>query len=254
MGKLSAVIITFNEEKNIGRCIDSVRKIADEIIVLDSFSSDQTVAIARKKGAIVHQEKFTGYIEQKNKALDHSTHPYVLCLDADEAIDEELEQEIIEAKNAFQFEGYSMNRSTCYCGKFIKHGSWYPDVKLRLFNINAGSWGGINPHDKVLLKTNARTKHLRGNILHYSYNNLEEHISQNNKFSTIAAASYFKKGKRSNWLRMIINPAWAFIYSYFVRLGLLDGFYGFVIAKNIAHLTFMKYYKLYAMQKGIAVN
>jgi glycosyltransferase involved in cell wall biosynthesis len=254
MEKLSVVIITFNEEKNIGRCIDSVTKIADEIIVLDSFSSDNTIAIANSKGAVVQQEKFAGYIEQKNRALSYSSNRFVLSLDADEAIDEVLEKEILAAKNSFVFDGYLMNRFTCYCGKFIKHGSWYPDIKLRLFDISTASWGGINPHDKVIFKKGGRIMRLKGNILHYSYNNLEEHISQNNKFSTIAAEAYFKKGKKSNWFRMLLHPCWAFVQSYFFRLGLLDGFYGFVIAKNIAHLTFMKYYKLYALQKGIAVK
>lgn len=254
MEKLSVVIITFNEERNIGRCISSVKRIADEVVILDSFSNDQTVQIARQMGALVYQEKFAGYIEQKNKALDYSNNAYVLCLDADEAIDQQLEEEILRAKNKFEFDGYYMNRCTNYCGKFIRHGSWYPDTKLRLFKRKLGGWGGINPHDQIMLVEGTRSTHIKGDILHYSYRDLEEHILQNNKFSTISAEAYYQRGKKSSWFKMTVNPTWAFINSFFLRAGFLDGYYGFVIAKNIAHLTFMKYYKLYALQKGIPVK
>src|ERR1044072_8351437 len=140
--KISVIIITLNEEKNIGRCLDSVQPVADEIVVLDSFSSDNTLAIARSKGAIIHQYPFNGYIEQKNKALTYAVNDYVLCLDADEALDEKLENAILQLKaNATPSVAYTMNRGTYYCGKFIKHGSWYPDRKLRLFN-RRGAKGG----------------------------------------------------------------------------------------------------------------
>lgn len=254
MALLSVVIITFNEEKNIGRCLDSIMKIADEIVVLDSLSTDKTAAIAREKGAIVYFLPFLDYIEQKNKALSYATHDYVLCLDADEAIDMTLEKGIRELKSNFSFSGYTMNRCTNYCGKFIRHGSWYPDKKLRLFNKRMAQWGGINPHDKVVLSSDQPVKHIKGDILHYSFNSLEEHILQNNRFSTISAETYFKNGKRSNWFKIIINPFWAFMKYYFLRLGILDGFLGLVIACNVAHLTFMKYYKLFALNKGIVVQ
>jgi glycosyltransferase involved in cell wall biosynthesis len=254
MMPLSVVIITFNEEKNIGRCLDSVKEVADEIVVVDSLSTDNTLAIAREKGAIVHLQPFLGYIEQKNKALSYATYDFVLCLDADEALDKTLENSINEVKDNCKAAGYTINRCTNYCGKFIRHGSWYPDKKLRLFNRAMGQWGGINPHDKVLLSPAVPTQHIKGDILHYSYNSLDEHISQNNRFSNISAETYFKKGKRSGWFKIIVNPVWAFVKCYFVRLGFLDGFLGFVIARNIAHLTFMKYYKLYALAKGIPVQ
>src|SRR5688500_6987971 len=206
MALLSVVIITFNEEKNIGRCLDSIMKIADEIVVLDSLSTDKTAAIAREKGAIVHFFPFLDYIEQKNKALSYATHDYVLCLDADEAIDKTLEKAIRELKSNFSFSGYTMNRCTNYCGKFIRHGSWYPDKKLRLINKSMAQWGGINPHDTVVLSFDRPVKHIKGDILHYSFNSLEEHILQNNRFSTISAETYFKKGKHSNWFKIIVNP------------------------------------------------
>ncbi|MGE5106601.1 MAG: glycosyltransferase family 2 protein [Sphingobacteriales bacterium] len=254
MTAISVVIITFNEEKNIGRCIDSVKNIADEVIVLDSFSSDNTVDVAKARGAIVHQQAFAGYIEQKNKALSLASNQYVLSLDADEAIDTVLEKSILELKKNITYKGYTVNRCTYYCGKFIRHGSWYPDKKLRLFDNLQARYGGVNPHDFIVFDSPQPVQHLKGEILHYSYNSLEEHIIQNNRFSTISAEAYLKKGRKSNWLKIIFNPAWAFINDYVIRRGFLNGFYGYVIAKNIAHLTFMKYYKLYALQKGLPVR
>ena len=254
MTPISVVIITFNEEKNIGRCIDSVKNIADEIIVLDSFSSDKTVDIAQSMGAVVHQQVFAGYIEQKNKALSYASNQFVLSLDADEAIDQVLEKSILELKKNIPRKGYTVNRCTNYCGKFIRHGSWYPDKKLRLFDNRKARFGGVNPHDFVQFDSPQSVAHLKGEILHYSYNSLDEHIIQNNRFSTISAEAYLKKGKKSSWFKIIVNPAWAFINDFIIRLGFLNGFYGYIIAKNIAHLTFMKYYKLYALQKGLPVR
>jgi glycosyltransferase involved in cell wall biosynthesis len=248
MEKLSVVIITYNEEKNIGRCIDSVHNIADEVVILDSFSNDRTKDICLEKEAKFYQQAFLGYIEQKNKALEFAENNYVLCLDADEAIDSKLEKSILEEKKNFSFKGYTMNRCTNYCGKFIRHGSWYPDRKLRLFDKGEAQWAGINPHDKVEFRSKQKTERLKGDILHYSYYSIEEHTKQNQHFSAISAEAYLKKGKKSNYFKMIFNPAWAFINGYFFRLGCLDGYYGFVIAKKVAHLTFLKYKKLNELQ------
>src|ERR1700712_5119606 len=144
---LSVAVITYNEAHNIKRCLKSVKQIADEIIVLDAFSTDNTCEIARRMGAIVKQQKFKNYIDQKNRALTFTSHNYVLCLDADEELDEQLVESILEIKNNLTAHGYLCSRCTNYCGKFIKHGSWYPDKKIRLFDQRAARWGGINPHD-----------------------------------------------------------------------------------------------------------
>lgn len=250
MHSLSVVIITFNEAHNIARCLDSVKQVADEIIVLDAFSTDNTVEIANSKGAIVKQQDFLGFIQQKNAALALASHDYVLCLDADEAIEENLSKSIQQVKKNFTADAYSINRCTSYCGRFIKHGSWYPDKKIRLFNKQRAHWGGINPHDKIELKENAKKiHHLKGDILHFSYNTIEEHIVKNNKYSSISADALYIIGVRSNWFKIIINPFWTFTYGYVMRLGFLDGFYGFVIAINSAHSTFQKYIKLYYLQQ-----
>lgn len=247
--RLSVVIITFNEEKNIGRCIESVRNVADEIIVVDSNSADNTVAIAARLGAKVRLQPFLGYVEQKNMALSLAENEFVLSLDADEALDKTLEASIMKAKEQFTHTGYTMNRCTNYCGKFIRHGAWYPDKKLRLINKSLAYWGGDNPHDKLMMKEDAPIMHLMGDLLHYSYNSIEDHVLQNNKFSTISAETLFRRGKKTNIFKMIIHPSWAFLLGYIFRGGFLDGFYGYVVAYHVAHLSFLKHAKLYLKQK-----
>ena len=246
---LSAVVITWNEEENIGRCIESLWHVADEVVVLDSFSSDNTVAIARQKGAIVRQEQFSGYKQQKNKALQLATHNYVLSLDADEVLSKKLIDSILKAKKEFTHKAYFMNRSNCYCGRFIKHGLWYPNQKLRLFDKRVASWGGMNPHDKIELRDNNIARFLDGDILHYAYSTIDEHIQRNDELSTIAAWSLFGDGKRKHWSKIILSPFWSFFNGYFLRLGFLDGYYGFIIAAQTANQSFLKYRKFQRLQK-----
>jgi glycosyltransferase involved in cell wall biosynthesis len=250
MEKLSAVIITYNEEKNIGRCIDSVKDIVDEILILDSNSTDQTAAISESKGAIVIKEPFLGHIQMKNRAVELAANNYILSLDADEALDTKLTRSIQKVKENFSNTAYQMNRCTNYCGQFIKHGSWYPDKKIRLFDRRYSKWGGINPHDKIVLAENASVKYLSGDILHYSYYTIAEHVAQNNKFSTISAESLFESGKKTSLFKIIFNPAWAFFQGFILRRGFLDGMFGFVIAVQVAHLTFLKHIKLHMLLKS----
>jgi glycosyltransferase involved in cell wall biosynthesis len=251
MQPLSAVIITFNEESNIARCINSVRDVVDEIIVLDSFSTDRTTEIAREMGAVVYQEKFRGYIGQKNFAMQLASNDYILSLDADEALDDKLARSISEARKTFEFRAYRMNRCTSYCGKFMRNGLWYPDKKLRLFDRRVAKWGGLNPHDKIELRDGFRYKHLEGDILHFAFDTVDDLVWRNNRISSIAAVSLYNTGKRSNLYRLLVHPAWAFLNGYFFRLGFLDGFEGFSFAVNTAHQVFLKYSKLYRLQKGI---
>ena len=250
MRPLSVVIITLNEEKNIGRCLESVKNLADEILVVDSYSTDGTQSICLAHGVTFLQQSFLGYIEQKNFALSKAKHDFVLSLDADEALDPALLQSIGREKAAdFPFEAYSMNRLSYHCGQWIRHGSWYPDKKLRLLNRHKGKWGGTNPHDKLEMEVKAPVQHLSGDILHYTYYTMEEHMLQANKFSTIAANAMNKQGKKSNWFKILVNPATAFFTSFFVKAGFLDGFYGYCIARTHAFQTFQKYIKLMQLQK-----
>lgn len=246
MDAISAVIITYNEEANIGRCLDSVKQVADEIIVLDAFSTDNTVAIAKSRGAIVKQDKFTGYIQQKNKAILFASNDFILSLDADEALDPTLADSIRAARMHGLAHAYSMNRCTNYCGKFIRRGTWYPDKKIRLFNKRMAKWGGENPHDKIeLFNKDSKVEWLRGDILHYSFPSIEEHLKKSDKYSSLSAASLYAKNIKSSWYKMLVHPLWAFIHGYLIRAGFLDGFQGLLIAINTAHATFLKYSKLY---------
>lgn len=250
MKPVSVVIITFNEEHNIARCIQSVKMLADEIIVLDSCSTDNTVEIARSLGATVYQEKFRGYIGQKNLAMQYASHNYILSLDADEALDSQLAFSILHEKKSLLYRAYSMNRCTNYCGRYIRHGLWYPDKKIRLFDRRIAKWGGLNPHDKIIIQEGFPVQHLKGDILHYSFTTVDDHIWQNNRLSSIAANSLYTKGSRSSWYKMLVHPAWAFINGYLFRRGFLEGKDGFTIAINTSHQVFLKYNKLYKLQQS----
>ncbi|MDQ3046969.1 MAG: glycosyltransferase family 2 protein [Bacteroidota bacterium] len=251
MPQLSVVIITFNEEKNIARCLDSVAGIADDIVVLDSFSKDRTEDICNEKGVRFIQHAFDGHIQQKNRAITHAKFPYVLSLDADEALDEDLKKSILEVKNNWKHDGYYMNRLTNYCGTWIRHCGWYPDKKLRLWDSRKGSWGGINPHDKYeLTEGDKNTGHLQGDILHYSFYTIDQHKKQVDYFTDISSKALFEKGKRANLLHLTISPAVKFIRDYFLKMGFLDGYYGFIVCRISAKATYLKYAKLKKLQNA----
>jgi len=223
MPKLSVVIITRNEEKNIGRCIDSVKDLADDIVVIDSFSTDRTEEICKSKGARFIQHDFIGHIEQKNYAVMLTEYPNVLSLDADEALDDTLKKSIAEVKENWKEDGYEMNRLTNYCGTWIKHCGWYPDRKLRLFDRSKGKWGGMNPHDRFEMQAGSTIGRLKGDILHYSYYTIEDHYKQIEYFTTINSKASFDKGKHAPVWKLYLAPAVKFIKDYFIRLGFLDG-------------------------------
>lgn len=250
MEKISVVIITFNEARNIARCLDSVRDIADDIVVVDSFSTDQTKEICKLKGVRFIEHAFAGHIEQKNWAISQAKYPFVLSLDADEALDATLRESIREAKKNPLFDGYYINRLTNYCGKWIKHCGWYPDKKLRLWNSNKGKWDGTNPHDRFVMDKTAKTGFLKGDILHYSYYTLNDHLKQINYFSDINALEAFKKGKKAGILKIIFSPIIKFKRDYFLKLGFLDGYHGFIISAVSAFASFMKYAKLRELHKN----
>lgn len=249
MPKLSVVIITFNEEKNIGRCLDSVKDIADDIVVIDSFSTDNTKQIAVEKGARFIEHKFEGHIQQKNWAISQAKYPHILSLDADEMPDKRLKQEIVRVKENWAHDGYSFNRLNNYCGKWIKHSGWYPDKKLRLWDSTKGSWGGDNPHDTFQMSKGATIAHIKGDLLHYSFYSVSGHVLQVNKFTDIGAKTAYEKGKRSNLIKIFFLPKWKFIRNYILKLGFLDGFAGYTVCKISAHATFLKFVKLRKIQQ-----
>jgi glycosyltransferase involved in cell wall biosynthesis len=241
---LSVVVITFNEERNIGRCLASVRGIADEIVVVDSFSTDRTGEICQQYGATFLRHPFAGHIQQKNYALSQATHPYVLSLDADEALSPQLQASVRAAKSHWAADAYEMARLTNYCGHWIKHTDWYPDRKTRLFDKRKGRWGGANPHDRVELEAGATQQRIGGDLLHYSYHSVSDHIRQLNYFTDIGARVAFERGKKASLPVMLLSPVLKFTKGYFIRLGFLDGYYGFVVCAISAFASFLKYVKL----------
>lgn len=243
MNKLSVVIITFNEEENIGKCIDSVRQVVDEVVVIDSFSTDKTIEIAKAKGARIILHKFEGHIQQKNFAKEQATHNWVLSIDADETLSEELKQSIAIAKQSSDADGYTMNRLNFYCGKPIKTCGWYPDKKLRLWNRTKGTWTGINPHDKFELVKGAIFKNLSGDILHNTYPTYESFLAQRDKFATISAQHLKSKNVFVLLIKLIFSAPFKFIRTYFLLRGFTERAVGFTICFHLSREVCLKYFR-----------
>ncbi len=247
MEKISAIIITHNEERNIGRCLDSLQGVADEIWVIDSGSTDKTEEICRKKGVNFITQNWLGYSAQKNYGNQLAQNDWILSLDADEALSPELQESLLNLKkNALlSNEVYSVNRLTNYCGKWIRHCGWYPDTKIRLFNRNTAQWNKAKIHEEVEYLQNCSVQNLKGDLLHYSYYNLHDHLKQINIFTDLTAEAAFQKGdKVSGIISIVFHAQWKFIRDYIFKLGFLDGYAGFLVCKYSAVATFTKYAKL----------
>lgn len=244
MIKISGVIITYNEERNIGRCIDSLSAVADEIVVIDSFSKDRTKQICLEKGVRVVEHPFKSHIDQKNFAVTQAAYDIVLSLDADEYLSEQLTKSILEVKDTWPADAYRMNRLSNYGGKWIRHGNWYPDQKIRLWNRRIGLWGGENPHDKVILKSGTRLQHLKGDILHRAYLDASETISKIQSYSEIFARENAGR-KSSSVSKIIIRSSFAFFKSFIIKRGFMDGFEGLMVAAAVGNHVLYKYSKLY---------
>ena len=250
MIQLSVVIITFNEERNIARCLDSIKEIADEIIIVDSYSTDKTIEICKSYGAKIIQHKFEGHIQQKNYALAKTSFSLALSLDADEVLSKELRTSIASVKSDWKYDGYEMNRMTNYCGAWIRHCGWYPDTKIRLFDKRKGKWTGVNPHDRYTLnESHASVGYLCGDILHYSYYSISDHIKQVDYFTEISALVLFEQKKKVSLARLLVSPVFRFIRDYVLKCGFLDGYYGFVVCMISSHAVFLKYAKLRELWK-----
>ena len=241
MQRLSVVIITYNEEHNIADCIKSVQPIADEILVLDSFSKDRTVEIAEGLGAVVKRHRFEGHVQQKNHAKNMATHQWVLSLDADERASDEMCAIIPKILENSKHDGYYFNRKNHYKGKWTKGCGWYPDAKLRLWRRDFGSWSGKNPHDKFCLYTNETSEHLPADIIHYTYKDYKALKRQSLKFARISAKSNSHAGRTYLLGKLLVSPTSKFIKSYFVRRGFADGWDGLVISIWQTRETFLKY-------------
>jgi len=239
--KLSAAIITFNEERNLARCLQSLMGVVDEIVVVDSFSKDGTQAIATQYGATFIEHPFEGHIQQKNYALDQTTGDWILSLDADEALDDKLRASIMAFKSQPIGGGCSMNRLTNYCGHWVHHCGWYPDTKTRLVARDKARWGGVNPHDRLDLADGSPSLHLQGDILHYSYYTREDHLRQIEYFGKIAARELFERGTSISFGMILLKVIAQFFKSFFLKTGFLDGKTGFTISRLSAYATWRKY-------------
>lgn len=239
--KISAVIITFNEERNIVRCLRSVAGIADEIVVVDSYSTDATKALCLPCGVRFIEHAFESYIAQKNWALQQAACPIVLSIDADEALSDELQRTIAQIKRDWRADGYFFSRTTFLGAKPIRHGAWYPDYKLRLFDKRRGQFGGVNPHDHVIMQPGARVMRGRGTILHYSFASTDELRRQSERFAVLSAQAMFAQGKTITRTMLALKTGWAFLHSYLLKAGFLDGRAGFTISRAIAASTRKKY-------------
>jgi len=246
---LSVTIITLNEERNIGRCLESLKGIADEIVVVDSFSTDRTEEICKSHGARFIRNAFQGHIQQKNFALQQASHDLILSLDADEALDDQLRLSILEVKKNGSANGYTMNRLTNYCGHWVKHCGWYPDTKMRLIKKGRAHWQGINPHDRLDFDEPQKAMHLAGDILHYSYYTVDDHLKQIEYFGDIAARELHQRGKRVSSITIGLKVIAQFVKSYVLKAGFLDGQTGFTISRLSAYATLRKYSKLRQLNK-----
>jgi len=249
--KISATIITFNEEHKIEECLRSLLGVADEIVVVDSFSTDRTAAVCARYPVMFIEKHFDGYIAQKNYAVEQASHDYILSLDADEVLSEELKASILAVKADWgKYDGYAFNRFNNYCGKWIHFCGWYPDRKIRLWDRRKARWGGEDPHDKVGLASGG-VRRLRGDLLHYAYLTVDEHLRQMHRFAEVAARAKYKNGKKPIFLiHVVLNPMFKFFRKYLIQLGFLDGYYGFVFCATTSALNFYKYLRLYEYHRS----
>jgi glycosyltransferase involved in cell wall biosynthesis len=250
MDTLSVVLITYNEEKHIGNCLDSILSVADEIIIVDSFSNDSTMDICNKYPTRIIQNKFRDFSSQRNFAMSLATKSYLLFIDADEVLSEELIAEISKLKNVgFAKEVYTINRLTSFCDKWIKHGMWYPDKIQRLIKQGIANWTG-EVHEKLYFVKPPSKGFIKGHLLHYSYDSVGQLVEKLEKYTSIQSMQMFKEKKQVTWIKIYINPVWAFFSGYFLKLGLLDGWQGLIIQYSIAFQTKRKYVKLKKLYLG----
>lgn len=246
------VVITLNEAENIERCLRSAQEVADEMLVVDSGSTDGTQELAEALGARVEYHPFEGYAQQRRLANKQAKHDCILAIDADEVLDDELRASVLSVKQNWQHNAYELNRLTHYCGRWIRHGAWFPDRKIRLFDRRMGKWLGTNLHESWAPSKDTSLGKLEGLLLHYSYNSVNQHVAQANKFSGLLAEELFARGKRASLLRAHVSGRLRFIRDYLLKGGFRDGAEGYLIARISAHASFLKYAKLNQLHRMAA--
>ena len=250
---ISAVIITFNEVSKIERCIQSLMEIVDEVIVLDSFSSDNTTEMAERLGAKVYQQKFNGFTEQKNKAMELASFDFILSLDADEYLSEELCKSILQIKLNWKADAYTFNRLNSYAGKWIKSCGWYPDAKIRLWDRRKGRWQGGTLHEVVVMQNNASCSHLKGDLLHEAFKGADELIKKTQLYSALYAEDKAFI-KRVNTFEIAIKYVAAWFKNFILKGGIKDGYEGFIISASNANGVLYKYAKLKERMDNLKVS
>ncbi len=239
---LTCTIVCYDEEENIRAALESV-KWCDEIVVVDSFSRDRTVEICREYTDRIYQREWPGFVEQKAFALEQARHPWVLNLDADERVSAELRREIEETLRQPTADGYYIPRLVYYLGRWWHRGGWYPDYRLRLFRRDRVVWGGVDPHEKVIL--HGRSARLRGALLHYTYRDIADHLATINGFTGVSARELFLRGKQASLADLFLRPLWRFVRYFVLRLGFTEGVAGLFVAQSAAFYVFAKYAKLW---------
>ena len=239
--KISATLITYNEERHIARAIESLR-CADEIVVVDSGSTDRTIEIAEKLGARIVEHPFKGYAEQKNYAAEQAENDWILSIDADESLSEGLEGEILHVKkNGPEYDAYTVPRLAQYLGRWILHSGWHPDRKVRLYDRRRARWAGDFVHESV--QVDGRVGQFRSNLLHFTCDSLSEHLRTMDRYTTLAAEQLVSQGGKIGWSKLLLDPPWTFFKTYVVDRGFLDGAEGLAIAYMAAIYNFLKYAK-----------
>lgn len=253
--KISACIIAKDEADRIAPCLESVA-FCDEIVVLDSGSGDDTVRLCRELGARVVETDWPGWVAQKNRAVQVASHDWILSLDADERVDETLREGIAAIRAERQGDepdlpvAYEVTRLTRYLGRWIRHGGWYPEWRTRLFDRRRASWGGIDPHDRV--ETDGKVGRIReGDLQHYTYRSLADHVRQINRFTSVAADEMVARGRSVSIFAMLLRPPFGMFRMYVVRGGFLDGWPGFVAAVMHGWYVFLKYAKTWERRRGL---
>ncbi|OQZ04794.1 SPBc2 prophage-derived glycosyltransferase SunS [Candidatus Brocadiaceae bacterium B188] len=240
---ISACVITFNEESRIRDCLESVKWV-DEIVVVDSLSTDKTVDICREYSRKVYQRPWPGNIDQKNYAMGLAKNDWILSLDADERLSPGLIREIQDAiRNPGNIPGFFFPRRSFYLGRWICHGEWYPDYQLRLFKKGCGQWQGTNPHGRVIVP--GKTGYMKHDLYHFNYKNFSHQLRTIDNYSTIFADIMADRGRGFSLHKLLFQPLYKFIRGYFFKRGFLDGLPGFIIATSSAFYIFAKQVKLW---------
>ncbi len=243
--KISAAVITLDEEENLGRCLASLLGVADEVVVVDSGSTDGTERVAREAGAVFVAQRWLGYGPQKNHAAERTSHDWVLSLDADEALSDPLREAILRLKaEGPRADAYEVSRLNSYCGRFLRHSGWYPDRKVRLWRKGAARWAEATIHELADVAPGMRVERLAGDLLHYTIKDRAQHLRTIERFTTLSAESLLREGRAGEAWKRFVSPAASFLRGYVLKAGFLDGRAGWDVCRLSAYASWLKYEKL----------